>query len=1083
MRKILLLLAFISFLGMQAFAQRTVTGTVTAADDGSGLPGVSVLAKGTSVRTVTDVNGAYSLNVPSGATVLVFEFMGMETQEVAITGDVVNCVLKSSDIALDDVVVTALGITKERKAVGYAVQEVKADKISKSSNVDVVNSLNGKVAGVQITNSAGVAGGSSFIEIRGSSSITRNNQPLFVIDGVPVVSGGGEGGVDGVAFSGRTSDFNPDDVESISVLKGGAATALYGLRAGNGVVIITTKKGKTGQKLNINFRTSVTMDKISQVQELQSKYGQGINNTYYGPNNANAGRLRSWGPAIEDLSYTTDPSAVIPGGWTMEQYRQYWDPNGYIVLKTDPLANGITPKTYDPYDFFQTGVSYDNSINMSTGNENSTFYLSAANSTNNGIVPNNRYIRNSFKFSGETRLAKGLSAEASVTYTQAKGDRIQQGSNTSGVMLGLTRGTALFDNSFGYQLPDGRQRAYMGTVGFDNPYWIANKIKYTDELNRIISFAGLKYKPLDWLTFTYKAGMDWYVSGYKNYFAIYSNTVPGGRNGVGHSLTKNFNSDFLITISRNITDDISANLILGQNMFESKYITTYAQANGLLVPEWAHMSNSSDARGYEASSHKRTAAVFANLDLSYKNMIYFSGTVRNEWSTTLPVETNSFLYPSVSLGFIFTEIEALKGNSILSFGKLRTSWAKVANDAGLYSTTTNWVRGGWGDGWTTGISFPFAGVNGFTYSNAQGNPAIKPESTQTLEFGTELRFFNNRVSADIGYFIKTNEDLLLSVPVAGSTGSTSIYLNAASMETKGIELAINADIVKTNDLTWNLGVNFSNPETTVLELAPGVSNIFLGGFVGSQIRAVADQPYRTVFANGWVKDANGNLILNDNPTAANYGFPIMSSAMLPLGKVAPKWILGIMNSVQWKGFQLSALLEIKKGGLMWNGTKGALMSYGTLKELENRNDYTTVLDGLYGHLNSAGQIVHYDTDGVTELPGPGGVNTTEVLYNGEYWRRISLGNGFNGPAEDFVEKTDWVRLREISLSYTYMNKIQKIPFKSIEVYFTGRNLFLSTPFTGIDPETSLLGASNAQGLEYFNMPGTKAYTFGLKLNF
>jgi TonB-linked SusC/RagA family outer membrane protein len=1086
--KLLLLLAFVCFGLSNAFAQTKITGQVTSSEDGQPIPGVSILVKGLSgVGTSTNIEGKYTLNVPAAGKTLVFSYVGYKSQEVAIGGRaVVDVVLLSVSKQIDELVVTAIGIKKSTKALGYSVQDVKSDKIAKSSNVDVVNSLSGKVAGIQVTNSGGVAGASSFVEIRGSSSLTGNNQPLFVIDGIPVISGGGIGDVDGVAMGDRSSDINPNDVESISVLKGGAATALYGLRAANGVIIVTTKKGKAGERMKVNFSSSVTFDKISQTQALQSKFSQGFDGNYYGPTNSDGGKKVSWGDKVSNLSYTTNPKAVIPGGYSMDTYMQMWDPSGLTVLKTDPLANGNLVNTYDPYDFFKTGISTDNSISISSGTETSTFYLSLSNSSNNGIVPENKFDRNSFKISSETKLTKKFSVETSVTYVSSVGDRIQQGSNTSGVMLGLLRSPATFDNNYGYQFADGRQRCYRGFTGYDNPYWVVNNIKYKDKVNRMISYAGVKYDPYSWLNISYKAGIDWYSRGYKDYFAINSNSTPGGKNNVGHSFNRDINSDLIVTINKNITPDITSTLMLGQNMYEQYYETTDAKANGLLIPNWSNMANTSDNRGFEGTSKKRTAALYANLDLAYKSMIYLTGTVRNEWSTTLPEGKNSFLYPSVSGGFVFTELGALKGNSILSFGKIRASWAQIANDAQSYATKTYWNQAAnttnFRDGWTDGVSFPFGGTNGYTFSNNLGNTNLKPEKTTTVEFGLDLRFLNNRINADLGWYKKRNEDLLLYVPVASSSGASTVYMNAATMETKGLELSLNADVVKTNDFNWNLALNFANPKTEVKSLADGVDNITLAGFTGTQIRAVAGQPYRTIYATGWERDKNGNKIISDDPEDSYKGYPIATQTMKPLGAVSPKWILGINNSIRWKGIELSALLEIKHGGLMWNGTRGALMYFGTSKETENRdNGELTTFKGVYGHMNKNGELVHFDKDGKTELAGAGSANVDKVDANGQFWHFNGAGNGFTGPSEDDIEKTDWVRLREVTLSYSFDLKNSMV--KNVSLYFTGRNLFLSTPYTGIDPETSLFGADNAQGCDYFNMPGTKGYTFGLKVNF
>ena len=1072
MKKIALLLAFFA-IGLQVLMAQTkeISGSVTSADDGSAIPGVSVSVKGTTLGTITDMDGVFRLKVPQDAKSLIFTFVGMTSQEVAIGNQSkINVKMASENISVDEVVVTALGISKQKKSLGYAVQDVSGDKINNAKTGNVLTSLSGRVAGVNITSSAGAAGASTFITIRGQNSITGNNQPLFVVDGVPIdnsmsTSGNPDDGINnltnGVAYSNRAVDLNPDDIETISVLKGGAATALYGLRAGNGVVMITTKKGGTGEgKMQISYSSSVAFDVVNKLPERQMMYAQGLNGVY------STTTPNSFGPKFSDMRY--DGATDYPR-----------DKNGRLVLATAPTAKAnLLANAYDnAANFFQTGLTTNNNLSLSGGNKDTNFFLSIGNSSTKGIVPRNEFGKTSIKLTGETKLGSKVKVTASANYIRSGGDRIQQGSNTSGVMLGLLRNTPSFDINNGhgkdgykfedsYMYPaDGSPRRY---ASYDNPNWTVNKNLLTDRVDRLISYASLVYTPLSHLTVTYRLGDDLYIDRRKGHTALMSANIPDGQMEEDHHYNNDINSDLTINYNKDLFSDFNANITLGQNMFQSYYQQLYAQGNGFVVPDFYHMSNTSSQIVRESVSEYRTAALYADLQFSYKSMVFLGFTGRNEWSTTLPEANNSFFFPSTSLGFIFSELPALKDNKILSFGKIRASYAEIANHATPYNTQNTFTSAGISDGWATGGSFPFNGIAGFVTSSGLANPTIKPESLLSREFGLELKFFNNRVNFDFTYYNNQNRDLLISVPVTGSTGFNGQYMNAATMENKGVEIMANFIPVKTKDFNWGLTVNFTQNKNKVLSLAPGVTDIGLGGFTGSTINVVAGEAYGSMFSTGFYKDSQGRVIINDNVGTAGYGYPIKDETMKSLGQVSPNWVMGINNDLNYKGINLSFLLEIKDGGIMWNGTKSRMIGFGTAKETENRGKKVT-FEGVKGHITN-GEVV---TAGVK--------NDIETTYSQYYYQNI--GGGASPAQEQNVEKTNWVRLREVTLSYELGKLVKNTFIKQLKVYATGRNLWLHTPYTGIDPETSLFGASNTQGLEYFNMPNTKSYVFGVKLDF
>jgi len=1056
------MLTFLIAIGMFAAnaQKRVITGKITAAEDGSALPGVTILVKGTTVGTVTDIKGEYQITVPEKATTLVFTFIGRKNVEKEIGSSYnISIALEEDILKLDEVVVTAIGISREAKALGYSVQNIGGEELEKVQTPNFINSLSGKVSGLQIVSSAGTAGASTYMTIRGAASILGNNQPLIVIDGVPIDNGGGVGDVDGVALSNRAIDINPDDIASIAVLKGGAAVALYGLRAANGVIIITTKKGgsSAGRRISVTWNSAITFDKANKLPELQTKYAQGSLGKWVSANAA------SWGPMIDTCGYTKDPSV-----WTKSTF----DVDGAIVGKSNPLVNTSlgNVKAYNHYDFFEQGQTINNSVNIAGGSDVSTFYLSFSDLSQKGIIPNNVFNKNTFKISGETKVNDHFKISGNAQYLTNRGDRIQQGSNISGVMLGLLRTPPTFDNSAGYEFPDGKQRTYRGGGGYDNPYWTANNNKYTDNVDRMLGSFELNYLISDWITITYRLGTDFYNQSFKDYFAIYSRAFPAGRVSVSQYLSKSLNSDLLINFNRKISNDINLNFTLGQNMSQLYSYQVSTTADGLELPKYYNLNNSANLTSFESTYMLRRAAIFGDFGFSYKSLLFVNVTGRNDWSTTLPSVNNSFFYPSFSMGFVFTELEALKAiENILPFGKIRASYAIVALDATAYNTMTPFVQAGAGDGWSNGIIFPFNGFTGFTLSDNMGNSTLVPEKTKSFEIGADLKFVKNRLGLDIAYFSNYGTNLLLPVTIASSTGFGSFYQNAAELSSKGIELTAYATPVKSK-LQWDISINFSKINNIVEKLASGVDNLFLGGFVDPQIRAVAGEPYRSIYGYDWLRDDNGNAIIDADTSSPTYGFPIGDYEMKSLGKVDPDWTMGIYNSLTFKGFSLSFLWDIKKGGMMWNGTRGALYYFGTHKDTETRNpDDEFVFEGVKGQWDADGNLVP-----TTEK------NDIKVVKD-VYWYAYGEGSGFTGPTVDFIENAGWVRLRDLTVSYQFAPKIlEKTFIKDLTLYFTGRNLLLFTDYKGIDPETNLLGSSNAQGMDYFNMPGTKGWSIGLK---
>ncbi|MEI6884616.1 MAG: SusC/RagA family TonB-linked outer membrane protein [Bacteroidota bacterium] len=1047
MRKFTLILALLLLAGLQGvFAQtRVISGTVTSSEDKQGIPGVTVVVPGTTIGTNTGLDGKYVLAVPTKYTSLTFSYIGMKTKEVPIgTATSLDVVMDNDVLNMDEVVVTAIGVPRETKALSYSVQEIGADEIQKAARTDVINSLQGKMSDVQIINAAGVAGAPSYIQIRGVQSITGNNQPLFVLDGVPISNSGGYSGVDGVAQSNRAIDINPDDIASINVLKGGAATALYGLQAASGAIVITTKKGKAspGRKISVNFNSYIQFDQVSKLPELQNQYAQGTKGNWV------SGGRTTWGPRIDTCSY--DKS-----GWDTYPYAEF-DVDGRIVSKNNPKANGQAVNTYNPYNFFQTGVTTNNSVSISGGGEVSTFYFSFSDNQSKGVVPNNKFRRNTFKIAGDTKLGDHFKISGSANYMITAGDRIQQGSNTSGVMLGLLRTPPTFDNGAGYITTTGGQRSYRHGAGYDNPYWTANMNKYNDQVNRLIGNVQLDYYATKWLSFTYRAGIDWWGRKVKDQLAVGSAAQASGWCKESMENNKDFNSDLMMNIDKDFAKDFNVKVILGHNMQQHYYYVLNGNANDLVIPEYYNLNNSTAISANEATNKIRRAGIYGDIQLSWKSMLYLSMTGRNDWSTTLPQGKNSFFYPSIGLGWIFTQLPGLKDNKVLPYGKIRMSYAVVAKDAPPYVTSNYFVQPAPTDGWVSpaGIIFPYGGNVGYTVSDVMGNGQLKPEKTNTFEVGTDLKFINNRIGLSYTYFNNSGKDLILQVPVAASSGYLYEYMNAASMKTTGNEITLDVIPIKSKNWEWDITLNWSKINTTVQQLAPGINSLFLGGFTNSEIRATVGEPYRTFWGRDWKRNADGVLLLDDD------GYPQMVDNMVALGNIDPKWIGSLGTNLRWKDLSLYVLVDVKYGGKMWNGTRGAIDYFGTSQGTADRD-------------------TPYQFEGIIESTGM--TNTKYVLRN-EAWM-TGIGSGFNGPSTDYLEDAGWLRLRTVTVSYSFTKLLHKTFIKGLDVYFTGTNLLLYTKYKGIDPETNLSGNDNSQGVDYFNMPGTRSYTLGLTLAF
>ncbi len=1066
MKKLSLVLFMLIFAISLSFAQRTVSGTLTD-NTGEPLIGASIIAKGTSVGTVTDIDGTYSLNVPDDVNTLIYSYTGFVTQEIALGASNVMDIVLSEGVELSEIVVTATGLEANRARLGYAVQNVDADEITGAKEVNLVNALSSKVAGVTVTSSSGSPGASSNIRIRGSSSINGNNSPLFVIDGVPIdnssnASDYGNGdGTDGVDFSNRVVDINSNDIASMTVLKGAAATALYGVRAANGAIVITTKKGKEG-KPQVSIGASMSFDQVSQLPARQSTYAQGRTGVYRGPDTRDG---FSWGPKISELEY--DGATDYP-----------FDKNGRLVAKG--TGNGQAANVYDPYTFFKTGQTADLNASVSGGSKLGNYYISAGRLTSEGVVPNATFDRTSFRVNTNINVTEKLTAGMSANYINSGGTRIQRGSNLSGVMLGMLRNTPTFDIGNGlegqaaaddpdtYLFSDGTQRSYRHGI-YDNPYWTVNRNPSTDNVNRIIGSAKLGYELTSNLSVNYKLGLDQYTDERKAAIDVELNRGLTGQLYQETYNNKDINSDIFLNFNKQF-DNFSFGAILGHNVWQHQLTNKWANGTTFAIPGFFNISNATDVQAGEGIFRKRIHGAYLTADLGFSDFLFANLTFRNDWSSTLPADNNTYQSYSVSLGFAFTELAGFTKNDFLSYGKLRASYGSVGNDALNYRTISyyNPAASG-GDGFIEDLSFPAFGVNSFERSGLLGNNSLTPETTTTFEVGGEFKLWKGRIGLDVTYFNAQSRDVIIDVQLSGATGYGNITQNAAEIENKGWEITADFSPVRNNNFEWNIAANFTKIENNVVALAEGIESIGLSGFTSTSSEVVAGQPYGVIFGTGWQRTEGGDVIVGSD------GWPLTDPTEKVLGDPNPDWTLGLRNTLSFKGISLGVLFDVREGGQVWCGTCGIMNYFGTSQLSADERGDVVVFEGVVNTGSTENPV--YETNSLPVALG----DADESVGFGEYYR---VKYGFGGIGEMNIYDASWIRLRELSLGFDIpKSKMENSPFEGIGITLTGRNLWLSTKYPGVDPETNLTGDSNGFGLDYFNMPNTKSYVASVKFTF
>jgi TonB-linked SusC/RagA family outer membrane protein len=1117
-----LLLCFSFVFVLSAWAQeRVVSGKITAAEDGTTLPGVNVVLKGTTNGTVTDVDGNYRLNVPSSGGTLVYSFIGLQTQEVAVGERSIIDLQMGLDVQqLTEVIVTAVGIEREKKALGYSVASVDAANLQQRSEVDPLRALQGKMPGVNITGGGGGPGQSTKINIRGISSLTGNTQPLFVVDGIPFdnqtnssnLNGQGNGSDDAArntVISNRAFDLDPNNIASISILKGAAAAALYGSRATNGVVIVTTKAASKGTKkgMEINLTSSFNVEEISGLPDYQNTYTQGSNQVY------NGGFIGNWGAPFADkvdginAEYGTSygksfgvysgtglfgtgsktgpyPDGTGPHPWTNaanvngNKLEQFYDAEGY------PLAVAIQPNDIVG-GFFEKGFTQENSMTISNGSEKVNLNASVSRMDQEGMIPNSGATRTAISFGGNGQLDNGVFIAGNVNYVNTtqfsppsgasafndyfngpSGNTDASGSIYARLFY-LPRNVNLFGDNYPFESPlDGSNLFYRA---LDNPRWIAKYNKYSSNVNRAYGSFTAGYDITEWLNVMVKGGINTYTDRRKD-------VVRSGGSGepLGHVWNDNLTNteqdyNFIVTTQKDINADLAFRGIVGVNLNQRDFARNKVNGTGIVSDGLDGLyrldATVNQLAIIDYTSQRRLNGVYADLSLSFRDYLFLNLAGRNDWSSTLPADNNNYFYPSASLSFVLSE--AITMPSFFNYAKVRVANSKVGNDANVYQTQTRY-----------NLATPFT-TNGGTsvtrasLTNTLGNPALRPEFTTEVEVGGEFKFLNNRVGLDVTYFNRKSTDQILAAAVARTTGFSEQIVNFGELENKGWEIGLDITPVQlSNGFTWNTYVAFTRIRSLVIDAGPA-GEVIIGG-PGASLATIHRNgfPYGQIFGTVNARADDGQLLINKQT-----GLPFGTGQSEIIGDPNPDFLLGINNTFSWKGITLRALFDWKQGGDFYSFTGASLLLRGQLAQSVDREGLR-VVPGVYGSNQTFLPI--------TDAGGNLVKNTVAITA---FDSHFSDGWGAYGQDEVNVYDGTTVRLREISLGYSLpKSMLSKTPFGNVNISLSGRNLWWKAPNVltdlNIDPEVLAGSAgSNVQGFEYGSAPTTKRYGVNLNLTF
>jgi TonB-linked SusC/RagA family outer membrane protein len=1090
-----LLLTAINLLFCQLiFAQdQQISGTVTFTDSLKTSFGARVSVKGTNIGTSTDEAGKYTLSVPESASVLVFSFVGMKTMEEKIEGkSVINVTLMDDLLQLETAVITALGLKGERDKLASSISTLKGTAIAQSGETGVLNGLSGKVAGVVITRSGGDPGAGSYIQIRGQNTINGNAQPLFIVDGTPVSNSSDNIGAsrsNGIIQQSRINDINPEDIERIEVLKGASAAALWGSRAANGVVIITTKKGKrTDGKLNVSFKSTLSLDQANKTHPLQTRYGQGGGGLYAQSNRASFGDLIADRKGGTD-QFITDPTAVGYQGFVTlaDGTKRYAIPAGTAANpQGGKNANEIFDHTKDA---FRTGYFSDNTVSVNGGNEKSTFLFSYGNLAQKGIVKGfSDYQRQTLRINATSQFTNWFSTSVNVGYTKINSNRVQEGDNADGMLLSSLRTPADFNNELyngvhtdvlGQVFPDAHI-SYRNPLGRDlntiysNPNWNVINNNNNSDVDRLIGKVQFDIAPVNWLTTTVRFGVDNFNDYRLERFARTSANFPRGFLSKNWVAETQFNTDVFAVAKKDFNNNFNGSLLAGFNYNNRRRASLSSSITNFIIPNAPDILTNavnSNLTANNFNSLNRTYGFYAQADLEAYNMLFFTFTGRNEAASTFGTNTkNSFFFPSAAAAWQFSKLRIFEDKSLLSFGKIRLTWGQVGIQPQPYQNFNSFDAATYKDAFSSGlsgISPTYSG--GYVQNTTSGNEFLRPEIKTETELGVDLRFFKNRLSFSATAYQNLTKDVILSINLPASTGFTTFNSNAAELENKGIELEMDADVFKNRNFKWNISANFSANRNRVKSLA-GVSAYTLpDGFLGNA-SLIAGQPFGVFLSTDFLKNDAGVYALDKN------GFPQAGTGVEVVGDPNPDWRGGLGSTLSFKNLSLYVLFDKVQGNDIFNGTRGSLYAFGTHADVGN-----TAVAPAGGLKDVNGNTIVAGTafQGQIKDFGAGPVALNQAWYQG----RGSASN--TASYRQFVEDGSATRLREVTLSYSLKNikLFRNTQLSNIDFSLTGRNLILWTDYTGIDPESNVTGAGLSRGQDWFTNPSTKSVLFSVLIKY
>ncbi|HSG07240.1 MAG TPA: SusC/RagA family TonB-linked outer membrane protein [Longimicrobiales bacterium] len=1065
----------------------TLTGRVMGAE-GVAVEAASVYIESMNIGVLTNAQGRYLMIIPAsrvtGQTVTIrASIIGRAAHELEVTltpgTQVLDFVLATDPLRLEEIIVTGAGLNTERQKLGVTINSVKAEEISLSQEVNLVASLAGKAPNVEVVSSAGDPGAGSYIRIRGANSLLGSNQPLFVVDGVPVDNSSTtvENSVAGTVVTNRVMDLNPNDIASVEILKGAAAAAIYGSRAANGVVLVTTKSGTPGTN-RIEYRSSMSWDEVNRTVPLQRAFGQGL----AGVTGLNAAFGEAPGTIPESGEVCIDvygvPRDRCPTSWGL------------------PISAG-TPVYNHADEIYRTGLRSDQFMTWSGGNESTDYYLSVGRLDQQGVIvgPQN-YDRTTVRLKASHSFRDDLRIGGNFAYTDGAGDFVQQGSNISGIQLGALRTPPDFNN-LPYLTETGLQRTYRRpnptsmtqSLGYDNPFWIANDITNTANVGRTFGNVNAHYTPFNWLKVDYTLGADYSADERRTVFPKSSSDFPNGRVVRADIVNFEIDHNLVVTGTRDLNDDMNLTLALGQSLNQREF--RRYQVNGQnLIYGTDQLDFTVDKIPDERTERVRTDGYFAQAQMDLYDQLYLTGGVRYDGSSTFGGDDQRFAYPKASAAWDFSRY---LDNTPVSFGKARLAYGVAGKQPPIFSNVSAFQTATITDGWLNpnGLQTIYRGNEGVVSENTLGNMDIKPERTAEYEAGLDFAFLDNRLSVGLTYYYQHTTDAILAVNTAPSTGFFSKYANAAEFENEGFEASMALNVLNTDKVQWNIGTQWATNTSCVLDLA-GTEEFTLTGFTGSSNSVVAPvrddngnitkcYPIGVMYTDDFIRFGNGSVDDDGVDIDGAYsgwnagdvyigpdGYPQYDPQNRVTGDANPDWTASIRNNIQiGSNLRLSALFDFKHGGDAWNGTKGALYFFGTHRDTEayHGEGKSEVFGETY--------LKQFD------VAGPGAGQSVPLNWLTWFWNGI--GSGFTGPASQFIEDAGYVKLRDVSVAYTFRDQdwLNRLGFSSLDIMVSGRNLKTWTNYTGIDPENNLDGQTLGRGIDYFNNPQTRGWVFNV----